>query len=646
EAAESESWLDQPTEKERSAEPVSPPTGIVLPLTPPNSLPRHFSPPVTSTVDEVIAPPATASSIRPTPSLPPRPSPKVSESVSSSSPNVARLKEAWGTNKPIGAREVGPVGVTREPEPQPSNGPAFRRALPGLSVTEKSQVSSGTDDSGSKRRSVMEIARGMADAQPSPIQTPASRAIPPPAEEEEPSTPIDVRSAIANWGKSAATNSKPSTPAPIELPKSEDNEEDNEAIDVKSAIASWGRIPASPTTSSSPIPRPNSGARDPVKAERRRSQLHEKYASMILPPLAEEKTPAPTPVGTVRREASEVKTDDSDADTATKGGTPGSEGNGHRKQPSAFQMHQALLEHKALVQLVDHSPDESPAAPPPTSLPFAENEPIIRLAIDDTSNEIERYDLGLVKDVIYIDQVEPERKNLCSAFAYVSTVLEAVYVFQGRGASSKEREQAVEYAKTLCAPNASPIEFEEDAEDEMFSMVLGAEEHARADFWRFRNVVDDCLVRLYRVHSASQPKVQLLNEVAAECIDPSAVFVLDGTFELFVIVGAEARNQRADIKTAISVAQQLAEQHATNQPFTPPVHVLILPSQVPLDVRVGHVRFMDDELLNGGETPEHMNLIPLQEALDHLRQTAWPKSSLDDPSFLPLGIAPDDVPAF
>lgn len=106
----------------------------------------------------------------------------------------------------------------------------------------------------------------------------------------------------------------------------------------------------------------------------------------------------------------------------------------------------------------------------------------------------------------------------------------------------------------------------------MFSMVLGAEEHAKADFWRFRNVVDDCLVRLYRVHGPSQPRVgqlwsrnwgyvlsrlqvQLLNEVAAECIDPSAVFVLDGTFELFVIVGSEARGQRADIKTAISVAQ-------------------------------------------------------------------------------------------
>lgn len=100
-----------------------------------------------------------------------------------------------------------------------------------------------------------------------------------------------------------------------------------------------------------------------------------------------------------------------------------------------------------------------------------------------------------------------ERKNLCSAFAYVSTVLEAVYVFQGRGASRKEREQAVEYAKSLCAPDASPIEFEEDEEDEMFSMVLGAEEHAKADFWRFRNAVDDCLVRLYRVHGPSQPKV-------------------------------------------------------------------------------------------------------------------------------------------
>jgi hypothetical protein len=29
----------------------------------------------------------------------------------------------------------------------------------------------------------------------------------------------------------------------------------------------------------------------------------------------------------------------------------------------------------------------------------------------------------------------------------------------------------------------------------------------------------------------------------------------------------------------------------------PPTHVLILPTQIPMDLRVGHVRFMDEELL-------------------------------------------------
>ncbi|KAG9018855.1 hypothetical protein FRB90_008968 [Tulasnella sp. 427] len=700
-AQESESLIDQPIEKETSVELIPPSTGVVLPLTPPNSLPRHFSPPqqpASPVAEEPVSSPPAVASPKPTPSLPPRSSAKTSDSASSGGPSVAQLKEAWGTNKPIAAREVGPIAAARQSESPSSNGSSFRRALPGLSSTDKGQVTpSPADEAGSRRRSVMEIAKGMAEAQPSPVQTTSSRITstpspapaPAPAEEAEASTPIDVRSAIANWGKSNTPSAKPSTPGPVELPKSGADEEEageSQPIDVKSAIASWGRAPTSPpVASSSPSPRPTPGARDPVKAERRRSQLHEKYASMILPPLAEEKTPAPTPVGTLRREPSEVKTDDSDADAAT----PTTEGTGHRKQPSAFQMHQALLEHKALVQLVDHSPDGSPAAPPPTSLPFSESEPIIRLAIEDASGETEPYDLssisraenpialpddattisvevlvvsgntttpittdlhifydvevraivhrfkskasGLVttrvfgwrgrqaevgaieakklgdlatrfgtsllpciqgsepvelvrilgnvlvtrqgprahwsrentamhcvrqvQDVIYIDQVEPERKNLCSAFSYVCTVLDAVYVFQGRGASPKEREQAIRYAQTLCAPEATPIEFEEDAEDEMFSMVLGGEEHAKADFWRFRNVVDDCLVRLYRVHSASQPKVQLLNEVAAECIDPSAVFVLDGTFELFVIVGAEARGQRADIKIAISVAQ-------------------------------------------------------------------------------------------
>jgi len=248
-----------------------------------------------------------------------------------------------------------------------------------------------------------------------------------------------------------------------------------------------------------------------------------------------------------------------------------------------------------------------------------------------------------VNNVLYIDQVEPDRKNLCSAYSYVATLLNSIYVFHGKGATSVERSEAVNYALSLASEGTPPAEFEEGNEDEMFSMILGDDTHAMADFWKYRSAFGEvCDVNLYRVDSSADPPISQLSEVAAESIDPSALFVLDGVFEMYVIVGTDARGSRHDIRLAISAAQELAALHAPERPFDPPVHILILPSQIPLDLRVGHTRFMDDYLLNGGEIPDHMNLLQLSEALEHLSRTSWPKSALLDPSYLPLGVAPED----
>jgi hypothetical protein len=150
----------------------------------------------------------------------------------------------------------------------------------------------------------------------------------------------------------------------------------------------------------------------------------------------------------------------------------------------------------------------------------------------------------------------------------------SVYVFHGRGSSEAERTQSRKYADSLVLPGVTPVVFEEDQEDEMFAMMLGEESHAMADFWKYRNLVDDCVADLYRIDGSAKPivrlslrsyswsntrclteQIQQLGEVAAECIDPSAVFVLDGTFELFVLVGSDARGSRRDIRTALSLAE-------------------------------------------------------------------------------------------
>ena len=86
----------------------------------------------------------------------------------------------------------------------------------------------------------------------------------------------------------------------------------------------------------------------------------------------------------------------------------------------------------------------------------------------------------------------------------------SVYVFHGRGSSEAERAQSRKYADSLALPGVTPVVFEEGQEDEMFAMMLGEENHAMADFWKYRNLVDDCLADLYRVDNRMSPPVCLI----------------------------------------------------------------------------------------------------------------------------------------
>jgi hypothetical protein len=126
--------------------------------------------------------------------------------------------------------------------------------------------------------------------------------------------------------------------------------------------------------------------------------------------------------------------------------------------------------------------------------------------------------------------------------------------------------------------------------------------------------------------------------------------------------------------------QDLSSLNAARRPFTPPIHVLILPSKIPLDLRL-HFRDLDEErmvrrmgasslelgqltlsLQNGTYQPDHMNLLELSEALfdvgyacsflyqthqfshAQLESVRWEKSRLKDPTMLPLGIDPTCLP--
>lgn len=79
-------------------------------------------------------------------------------------------------------------------------------------------------------------------------------------------------------------------------------------------------------------------------------------------------------------------------------------------------------------------------------------------------------------------------KDLCSAFSYCVTILDSVYVWYGRGSTSRERKAALQYAEAMANVSIPPIELSEGENDgdELFWLILGDDGYAKADYWRWR----------------------------------------------------------------------------------------------------------------------------------------------------------------
>ncbi|KAG8690551.1 hypothetical protein FRC11_010803 [Ceratobasidium sp. 423] len=244
-------------------------------------------------------------------------------------------------------------------------------------------------------------------------------------------------------------------------------------------------------------------------------------------------------------------------------------------------------------------------------------------------------------DACFTDEVDFHVSNLCSAYSYCVTVLDAVYVWHGRGTTQPEREAAAAYGRMIVGPEKEIEEFDEGKEDPMFFMLLGDHAWANADYWKYRASLGKVAhrPRMFLVDARDKKQPVSCHIPSVNKFAPDTIFVLDGMLEMIVIVGPEARGRRTDILLAVHVAISIATSVETKRPFVPPVHLVVLPSRLPLDVKAGFFRFVSEEFVNPG-VPPHMNLLTLAEASEQLSALTFPMSKLRDPTFLPLGIHP------
>ncbi|THH08146.1 hypothetical protein EW145_g2904, partial [Phellinidium pouzarii] len=245
--------------------------------------------------------------------------------------------------------------------------------------------------------------------------------------------------------------------------------------------------------------------------------------------------------------------------------------------------------------------------------------------------------------LLLIDEVDLNVRSLCSGFSYCVSVLDTLWVWYGCGSAPAERDAALRYAQMLTSASASEkdlVEVEEGEEDEMFWMYLGEDGYARADYWKWRKGEKGVDPRVWFVdYSKSGSEIRELETLPPVAKVRNAVLVLHLAYEIFVLVGSEARGERRDIKTGLTFAQELSSHTARSKPFRPPVHVLIFPSQIPVDLRAA-VRGLDDEAIHNTDTPDHMNLLTLDGAWAHIQQKVWDRKDLEDGSMMPLGVSP------
>ncbi|KAJ6625514.1 hypothetical protein B0H10DRAFT_613833 [Mycena sp. CBHHK59/15] len=246
--------------------------------------------------------------------------------------------------------------------------------------------------------------------------------------------------------------------------------------------------------------------------------------------------------------------------------------------------------------------------------------------------------------VIYIDQVDIDIKNLCSGFSYCISILDTLFVWHGCGSTPEERKAASEYGQTLTSnpDNVVVLTEGENDDDEMFWMVLGEEaEYAKADYWKWRPSIG-ISPRIWSVDANRKDPISPVLSFSKESLPYTSVYIIDCVFELFVLVASGARGKRRNITLALTVATDLATHISSARPYTPTVHAVILPSQLPVDLKI-QLRDLDQFTLNNCEVPGHMNILSYKEALAHLQTSLWSRSQLKDKTMLPLGLDESQV---
>ena len=228
----------------------------------------------------------------------------------------------------------------------------------------------------------------------------------------------------------------------------------------------------------------------------------------------------------------------------------------------------------------------------------------------------------------------------------VACLLGETIVWHGSGSWKAERELAATFAKTLSA-GADPTIYEEGQEDELFWTYFERNQpYARGCLYPHRQSLPPSLLKplAFEIDTSAPRPVLLLESPTSEMNSlQNTVSVIALPTEIFLLVGQNARSRRTDIALALKFAEALAARRKQQADLAHPMptHCIVFPSVVPRDLSAS-LRFFRSDSLSAGSAS--MNVVTAAAAAKELSRTSFPKELLADPSNLPVGVAPENLP--
>ncbi|CAI4217948.1 unnamed protein product [Parascedosporium putredinis] len=231
---------------------------------------------------------------------------------------------------------------------------------------------------------------------------------------------------------------------------------------------------------------------------------------------------------------------------------------------------------------------------------------------------------------VAFDEVDFSPVNLCSGFPFLINQQSQCFLWKGKGTDSEELESARLVGMDLSLTGQLE-EIDDGNEPATFWDIFdGGSKQLSADHWRLKPSYSKYCCRLFCSDASSKQQILELSPYCQADLSTKKIYVLDAFFEMYIIVGAEAKSQYASFRNALDFAQEygILASGMEDRPFVP-ISTVVLEG-IPRDLKSVFRKWRDaysPTVMPPPTTPgsglkrgRSLRIVPLTQALQALAE--------------------------